>query len=183
MDQYLRGTPGASSVARDHDGRSTKRVRLTDESHSGNSPERNVFDDDDDPTLDLQEERIPDLPVTDDGTKVTGFENAMPETGSDEAIRLYEATKGAPIATGESITTPSKGLWVRGQRSIYIDAFNLALDTVLEDEAHLFDERERHVFDQWKALDYESQYLYVVSLRKSWHSMANLCSPVIPGFF
>lgn len=42
-----------------------------------------------------------------------------------------------------------------------MDAFNLALDTVLEEESHLFDEAETKVFEDWKALSYEAQYLYV----------------------
>ena len=46
-----------------------------------------------------------------------------------------------------------------GRSSIYVDAFNLALDTVLEDEAHLFSRAERCVFEQWKVLGYEAQYL------------------------
>lgn len=53
-----------------------------------------------------------------------------------------------------------------------MDAFNLALDTVLEDEAHLFDSKEMVVFEQWRTLDYEAQYLYVrLFLRKAaaWH--------------
>ena len=49
---------------------------------------------------------------------------------------------------------------MRGRSSIYVDAFNLALETVLEEESHLFNEPELAVFDNWKALDYEAQYLY-----------------------
>ena len=49
--------------------------------------------------------------------------------------------------------------WTRGKSSIYVDAFNLALETVLEDEGHLFDEKEMEVFNQWKGLEYEAQYL------------------------
>ena len=37
--------------------------------------------------------------------------------------------------------------------------FNLALDTVLDEESHLFDEAEKAVFEQWRALNYEAQYL------------------------
>ncbi|KAL2756801.1 hypothetical protein ACRALDRAFT_1075618 [Sodiomyces alcalophilus JCM 7366] len=67
--------------------------------------------------------------------------------------------------------------WVRGRSSIYVDAFNHALDTVLEDESHLFDAKEHVVFDQWRQLDYESQYLYVrLFLRKTstWHRHSRL---------
>lgn len=45
--------------------------------------------------------------------------------------------------------------------SIYVDAFNLALETVLSDEGHLFDEAEMDVFRQWRNLSYEAQYLCV----------------------
>lgn len=53
------------------------------------------------------------------------------------------------------------GKWRKGKSSIYVDAFNLALETVLDEEAHLFDEAEMEVLRQWKELSYESQYLYV----------------------
>lgn len=46
-----------------------------------------------------------------------------------------------------------------GRRSIYVDAFNLALGTVLDDESHLFNEREKAIFDEWRGLSYEAQYL------------------------
>ena len=49
--------------------------------------------------------------------------------------------------------------WAKGKSSIYVDAFNLALETVLEDEGHLFDEKEMEVFTQWRGLEYEAQYL------------------------
>ena len=41
-----------------------------------------------------------------------------------------------------------------------MDAFNLALETVLEDESHLFNEAELAVFAFWRELSYEAQYLY-----------------------
>lgn len=46
-----------------------------------------------------------------------------------------------------------------GRRSIYVDAFNLALETVLDEESHLFDGKEEKVFDEWRGLSYEAQYL------------------------
>jgi Fanconi-associated nuclease 1 len=49
--------------------------------------------------------------------------------------------------------------WTKEKSSIYVDAFNLALDAVLEDEGHLFDEKEMEVFSQWRSLEYEAQYL------------------------
>jgi hypothetical protein len=53
----------------------------------------------------------------------------------------------------------SETRWSKGRSSIYVDAFNLALNTVLEDEAHLFNNQESAIFDKWKSLGYEAQYL------------------------
>ncbi|KAL1889552.1 hypothetical protein Sste5346_008800 [Sporothrix stenoceras] len=61
--------------------------------------------------------------------------------------------------------------------SIYVDAFNIALDTVLEQEEHLFNEKEKIVFAAWRGLHYEAQYLYVrLFLRKeaAWHRTQRL---------
>lgn len=67
--------------------------------------------------------------------------------------------------TGDSESTKDIGerntiLWTKGQSSIYVDAFNLALDTVLGHESHLFNEREMQIFKSWRQLGYEAQYLY-----------------------
>lgn len=166
MDWYLRKIPDPNSEIRrpvdcttEAQERPLKKVRLSDESPAGKSPERDMRDEDDEPTLNRQLEDFSGPLGDDDGTGNSGFEYVLPETRSDEAIGVYETAANPQIAVGEPKTTPRRSLWVKGQRSIYVDAFNLALDTVLEDEAHLFNERERHVFDQWKALDYESQYL------------------------
>jgi fanconi-associated nuclease 1 len=87
-------------------------------------------------------------------------ESALPQIKSDEeAIAEYEATRAAESTS----LRPQDGLgrrrWVRGKSSIYVDAFNLALETVLEDEGHLFNEAEMAVFEVWRALSYEAQYL------------------------
>ncbi|EGY21620.1 hypothetical protein VD0002_g7340 [Verticillium dahliae] len=96
------------------------------------------------------------------------IEDSLPPVETDkEAIERYELYKAS-----QSSDVDEKPQWVKGKSSIYVDAFNLALDTVLEDESHLFDMRERTVFDQWRLLDYQSQYLYVrLFLRKTsaWH--------------
>lgn len=77
----------------------------------------------------------------------TDLESALLPVKSDqEAMEQYEAFK----ASQEEI---------RGKSSLYVDAFNLALDTVLEEESHLFDEAEMKVFSTWRELDYEAQYL------------------------
>lgn len=92
--------------------------------------------------------------------RVTDVENALPATQSDEAaFEAYEEYKSSQAAAKEEQSESVKPLWIKGRSSIYVDAFNLALDTVLEEEANLFDDCEIDVFDQWKTLDYEAQYL------------------------
>ncbi|KAF2459758.1 VRR-NUC domain-containing protein, partial [Lineolata rhizophorae] len=64
-----------------------------------------------------------------------------------------------------------------GRRSVYVDAFEHALSTVLDDEGHLFDDAERTVFAAWRGLGYGARYLYVrLFLRKTaaWHRVAAL---------
>ncbi|KAI8676806.1 hypothetical protein LRP88_10177 [Fusarium phalaenopsidis] len=114
-----------------------------------------------------------------DGPRPTDFENAMaPTDGGTKAIEEYEAIKSSQAsAEDEGTTEKAQPLWVKGRSSIYLDAFNLALDTVLEEESHLFDDKENEVFRQWRALDYEAQYLYVrLFLRKTawWHRHSRL---------
>lgn len=97
--------------------------------------------------------------------RVTEIESSLPsiEAGKD-AIAEYQALRASQIEEEEARENASKAegpKWVRGKSSIYVDAFNLALDTVLEDETHLFDDKERKVFELWRALDYEAQYLYL----------------------
>lgn len=91
----------------------------------------------------------------------TELENALPAIRTDkEAIAEYEATRAAESAQSLDLQGRlGQRKWVRGKSSIYVDAFNLALETVLEDEAHLFDEAEAAVFEQWRDLSYEGQYL------------------------
>lgn len=108
--------------------------------------------------------------------KRTDLETALPFIQSDkEAIEAYEASRAAGELDLQGRLANSK--WIRGKSSIYVDAFNLALETVLEDESHLFDEAEHAVFQQWRELSYEAQYLYVrLFLRKtsSWHRINRL---------
>ncbi|UZP44286.1 hypothetical protein NXS19_012098 [Fusarium pseudograminearum] len=106
----------------------------------------------------------------------TDIESALPPTADGrEAIEEYEAMKSSQVTAGEDdddATEKPKPRWIKGQTSIYVDAFNLALDTVLDEESHLFDEKENDVFKQWRDLGYEAQYLYVrLFLRKAawWH--------------
>lgn len=95
-----------------------------------------------------------------DGKHFTELESALAPVKTDkEAIQHYEAL----IASGDAPEDLKERLhqrsWTKGKSSIYVDAFNLALETVLDDEGHLFDEKEMEVFEQWRALDYEAQYL------------------------
>jgi Fanconi-associated nuclease 1 len=106
--------------------------------------------------------------------KATDLEIALPPIDTDkDAIKAYEATRAAEYSESQE----DQPKWIPGQRSIYVDAFNLALDTVLEDESHLFDDAEKKVFDTWRELNYEAQYLYVrLFLRKTsaWHRINRL---------
>ncbi|KAG6087009.1 hypothetical protein E4U30_001621 [Claviceps sp. LM220 group G6] len=104
----------------------------------------------------------------------TAVEDVLPPTQIDDsAIEEYEHKNASRLDTeGDDAAKKTKSLWIKGRSSIYVDAFNLALDTVLEEESVLFDEKEMEVFQQWKQLDYETQYLYVrLFLRKTaaWH--------------
>lgn len=107
----------------------------------------------------------------------TAIESALPPVKTDQdAIDEYETMRASQLSAEEKDASSSSEhdnrTWVRGRSSIYVDAFNLALDTVLEDEAHLFDDKEMAIFEQWRSLNYEAQYLYVrLFLRKAaaWH--------------
>lgn len=93
--------------------------------------------------------------------KPTELESALPLVDADkQAIAEYEAMRVAGLDPSEDLRGRlGKRNWTKGKSSIYVDAFNLALETVLGDEKHLFDEREMAVFDNWRDLDYEAQYL------------------------
>ncbi|CAD6445823.1 91c0360d-8014-4578-a457-1b6178a6370c [Sclerotinia trifoliorum] len=111
--------------------------------------------------------------------RVTELESALPPVDIDKnAIAKYEAMRAEVDNLPDDLKSRLSGrTWERGKSSIYSDAFNLALETVLEDEGHLFDEKEMDVFNQWRDLDYEAQYLYVrLFLRKTsaWHRINRL---------
>lgn len=90
----------------------------------------------------------------------TDLESALPDVNTDDAIKEYEAYKALEKNKSEDTNERlEKRAWVRGQSSLYVDAFNLALDTVLDEEGHLFDEAETEVFRIWRDMDYEAQYL------------------------
>jgi len=109
--------------------------------------------------------------------RATQLETTLPPVQTDEeAIEAYAVYKAEEQALQRERRDQDEGNMrpremassSRGRSSIYVDAFNLALDTVLEEEAHLFDEAETKVFEEWRGLEYESQYLYVrLFLRKT----------------
>lgn len=107
-------------------------------------------------------------------SRPTAIENSSPAIKSDkEALEEYEAYKSSQSSddknTAESVQSRlDSRTWVRGKTSIYVDAFNLALHTVLDEESHLFDEKEHAIFGQWNTLGYEAQFLYVPSPRLSY---------------
>ena len=114
-------------------------------------------------------DEIPDSEDDDDAldqsqpkpARPTELESALPPIKTDkEAIAEYEAMRASEQDNTEILQGRLKERkWTKGKNSIYVDAFNLALETVLGDEGHLFDEKELEVFNQWRDLDYESQYL------------------------
>ncbi|KAH6646373.1 VRR-NUC domain-containing protein [Truncatella angustata] len=109
----------------------------------------------------------------------TAIESSLPDIKADkEAIEEYETFRASQGEKSETATSRFVNReWVKGKSSLYVDAFNLALSTVLEDESHLFDEKERALFDNWEKSSYEAQYLYVrLFLRKQavWHRIAKL---------
>lgn len=107
----------------------------------------------------------------------TELESALPPVKTDnEAIAEYEATRAAEAGLDFKDRLGQRK-WVQGKSSIYVDAFFLALETVLDEESHLFDEAETAVFQQWKDLSYEGQYLYVDMNQGPIHLMIFPCMP------
>ncbi|KAI0483130.1 VRR-NUC domain-containing protein [Xylariaceae sp. FL0804] len=111
----------------------------------------------------------------------TAIEISLPDIKSDkEALDEYQTFRASQEDDRDRDTAATRldsRRWVRGKNSLYVDAFNLALGTVLDEESHLFDEDERHIFDQWSQLSFEAQFLYVrLFLRKtsSWHRISRL---------
>ncbi|KAK4103058.1 hypothetical protein N658DRAFT_422046 [Parathielavia hyrcaniae] len=170
-----------------------KRVRLEEvkdsDDEDASSEPTSVYEDDEDrrdmwrvgeraadSTLDSEAENEPARP-----RHQTAFESSLPAVATGkEAIEEYESMRASQVsleATDTASTRADNQRWVRGKSSIYVDAFNLALDTVLEDEAHLFDAKEKRIFEEWRGLSYEAQYLYVrLFLRKTalWHRAERL---------
>lgn len=131
-----------SLPSEDEDGRSTPTCRT----YPQEIPDSEAEDDED--------QRSPDA------GRQTALESALPSIKADkEAIAEYEAARAAEAEVLDFRGRLGQRKWVQGKSSIYVDAFNLALETVLEDESHLFDEAEMAVFEHWRNLSYEGQYL------------------------
>ncbi len=65
----------------------------------------------------------------------TELESALPAVKIDkEAIQEYEAMRAAENIPEDLNSRVAGRTWTKGKTSIYVDAFNLALETVLEDE-------------------------------------------------
>ncbi|KAI2614472.1 VRR-NUC domain-containing protein [Hypoxylon fragiforme] len=129
------------------------------------------------------DDETPQLSESEDNpTRRTAIENSLPEIKPDkEALEEYQNFKASQEdednANVDAASRLESRKWVRGKTSLYVDAFNLALSTVLDEESHLFDEKELYIFDQWKKSSYEAQFLYVrLFLRKAatWHRIARL---------
>lgn len=109
-----------------------------------------------------------DLSVGNEGdvpkSSQTELEVSLPPVKTDQdAIEEYESSKAAGVEEDDISLHKRFGemKWRKGKSSIYVDAFNLALETVLDEEAHLFDKAELEVFRIWNDLNYDAQYLLV----------------------
>jgi Fanconi-associated nuclease 1 len=112
----------------------------------------------------LPSAQIDDFAVEDENpvpNSQTELESSLPDIPTDKhAIEEYESSHAVEQDDEPDLRQRLQdGKWRKGKSSIYVDAFNLALETVLDEEAHLFNEAELEVFRQWKGLSYESQYL------------------------
>lgn len=93
----------------------------------------------------------------------SGLEAVLPDIRRDqEAIDEYEAQRAAEQVEKDTHEGRLQDQnWTKGKSSIYVDAFNLALETVLDEENHLFNDAEKALFGYWRKLGYEAQYLSV----------------------
>ncbi len=159
-------SPSADAGRPEH--HAAKRLKTEDSRDSDDDASSRKSDEDDSAGyLDI---RDPAAAGTDAGKDLepppqsTLFESSLPAVPDDKnAIEEYEVMRASQIEEEEAAKDSAASRvdsrkWIRGKSSIYVDAFNLALDTVLEDEADLFDEKEIQVFEEWRQLGYEAQY-------------------------
>lgn len=118
------------------------------------SKQREIADSDaEEDSIEIKEEEITE--------HKTDLESALPpvKTG-DDAVKEYEAFIASQEEKNDGAEERlERRSWIRGRSSLYVDAFNLALDTVLDEESHLFNEAEMEIFRIWRYLSYEAQYL------------------------
>ena len=159
--------PQATKFYDDFDGPTAKRVKRYESTDSSLS--RNISEDEESSFPVSPKQSLREIADSEDEDYEDGFsasqtdlESTLPSIKTDKkAIEEYEATRVAEQAYVEPLQeAASRRGWANGKSSIYVDAFNLALETVLKEEGHLFDEPETAVFDYWKSLSYEGQYLY-----------------------
>lgn len=156
LSEAGRGDSQSPVKGRESLDRPVKRVKLEESSAlDSEESEHSILDED----KEILERRF-DFGGRSKVDRVTEVESALPPTQPDEeAIATYEAFKSSQAESENTASGKAKPLWIKGRSSIYVDAFNLALDTVLEEESQLFDARELDVFRQWRSLSYEPQYL------------------------
>ena len=163
-------TPAAKRLKRhDSTDSSLSRQASDEEEPERFSPQRQLLREIPDSEADSDDDGEIGVPLV----RQTDLESALPPVRTDkEAIAEYEATRAAEEASAPDLNGRlGQRKWVQGKSSIYVDAFNLALETVLEDESHLFDEAETAVFEHWRSLSYEAQYLYVFAYSfGTWYS-------------
>ncbi|KAF2675470.1 hypothetical protein BT63DRAFT_445297 [Microthyrium microscopicum] len=157
------------------EGRHAKKPRLSDEGseYGSDLPGDEVYEE--------IETAQPGRTNLQDKVRPTGLEIALPLVQTDQdAIDHYESSQAAKDqeeAPDGTLHRLNSRKWVPGKSSIYVDAFNMALETVLDEEEHLFSEAERVLFKNWNELSYEAQFLYVrLFLRKTsaWHRTKSL---------
>jgi fanconi-associated nuclease 1 len=142
-------------------------TNLSDDGDTERTLSSPAQDSEDDPfLLDREELALNHGAEADDVEKQTELEISLPPVRTDQkAIEEYEASWAGQVSEeGDDLDLQARmksQRWKKGSSSIYVDAFNLALEAVLVEEAHLFNEAEREVFRYWRGLPYESQYLYV----------------------
>ncbi|TQS39008.1 hypothetical protein Golomagni_00473 [Golovinomyces magnicellulatus] len=95
---------------------------------------------------------------------------AMGDMPTDLQNRLRKSNSHSSCSSNSNCSRSNSGTSSKFKSSIYVDAFNLALETVLEDERHLFDIKELQIFAYWKELNYEAQYLKI----SMWHRISAL---------
>ncbi|KAL5596905.1 uncharacterized protein BROUX77_006853 [Berkeleyomyces rouxiae] len=181
MDRFIIRKPRASGGFIEK--RATKKPRLSDvgnesaDSASSTTPIK--LEQDEECDFDLAVPSGDSVLFGNEETELSALEFSAQLEETPPVGAMCQETEGTQdaIRKEEEHPTPTGYLWVKGESSLYVDAFNLALDTVLQDEIHLFDDKEQQVFREWRALDYQEQYLYVrLFLRKeaAWHRISRL---------